>query len=271
MVRAENIRYSYDGERDSLAGVNFHSAPGALTVVLGRNGCGKSTFVKQLNALLTAQSGSVEVAGMDASDPDNVWRLRRKVGMVFQNPDNQFVSTIVAEDVAFGLENYGVAQAQIPERVSEALAAVGMAGYENRSPHMLSGGQKQRVALAGVLALDPDVLVFDEATSMLDPEGRQEILHIIQTLHQQGKTVIMITHYVEEAVFADRVYLMSDGKMIANGPPNEILTNRDLLAQAGLLPPLTVRLWYDLREHGIALNHCPLTSHELVEEICQLK
>ena len=205
MIDAHDIRFSYDGPggRRSL-----NVAPGEFVAVLGHNVCGKSTLVKHFNALLPLQHGTLTVDGMDAADPANRWALRRKVGMVFQNPDNQFVSTIVGEDVAFGLENYGVPEAEIPARVAAALAAVDMVGYENRATHTLSGGQKQRVALAGVLALSPDILVFDEATAMLDPDGRQEVLRTIHRLHaQQHKTVVMITHYIEEAIDADRVYL----------------------------------------------------------------
>ena len=192
--------------------------------------------------------------------------------MVFQNPDTQFVSSIVEEDVAFGLENYGVSYDEIPERVSEALNAVGMTGYEKRSPSMLSGGQKQRVALAGVLAVEPDILVFDEVTSMLDPDGRREVLSAIKRLHEEKrKTIVMITHYIDEAVFADRVYFMHNGKMLASGTPREMLTDLELLKSTGLTPPLPVRMYYDLMEKGIVLPFCPLTNEELTEAICRLK
>lgn len=176
--------------------------------------------MKHFNALLEVQKGELTVAGLDAKSEANVWKLRRQVGMVFQNPDNQFVSSVVAEDVAFGLENYGVDGSEIPERVSAALALVGMAGFERRSPHMLSGGQKQRVALAGVLAMDPDILVFDEVTSMLDPDGRREVLSVIKRLHsQQGKTIVMITHYVEEAVLPTACTSCTTGVCSPTAPP----------------------------------------------------
>lgn len=272
MIDAHDIRFSYDGPggRRSLNGAQLHVAPGEFVAVLGHNGCGKSTLVKHFNALLPLQHGTLTVDGMDAADPANRWALRRKVGMVFQNPDNQFVSTIVGEDVAFGLENYGVPENEIPARVAAVLAAVDMAGYENRATHTLSGGQKQRVALAGVLALSPDILVFDEATAMLDPEGRQEVLRTIRRLHtQQRKTVVMITHYIEEAIGADRVYLIHNGKMIADGTAREMLTQPELLAAAGLTPPMPVQMYYDLKQAGIVLARCPLTLEELAEELCR--
>lgn len=272
MIDAHDIRFSYDGPggRRSLNGAHLHVSPGEFVAVLGHNGCGKSTLVKHFNALLPLQHGTLTVDGMDAADPANRWALRRKVGMVFQNPDNQFVSTIVGEDVAFGLENYGVPEDEIPARVAASLAAVDMAGYENRATHTLSGGQKQRVALAGVLALSPDILVFDEATAMLDPDGRQEVLHTIHRLHtQQHKTVVMITHYIEEAIGADRVYLIHNGKMIADGTAREMLTQPELLAAAGLTPPMPVQMYHDLKQAGITLARCPLTLEELAEELCR--
>ena len=275
MIKAENLIFSYDcdgGKSRSLDEACITVRVGEFVAVLGHNGCGKSTLVKHFNALLEVQKGELTVAGLDAKSEANVWKLRRKVGMVFQNPDNQFVSSVVAEDVAFGLENYGADSSEIPERVSAALALVGMAGFEKRSPHMLSGGQKQRVALAGVLAMDPDILVFDEATSMLDPDGRREVLSVIDRLHtEQGKTIVMITHYVEEAVFADRVYLMHDGRMLADGTPREMLTDLELLRRTGLTPPLPVRMYHDLKAAGFELPYCPLTNEELAEELCRSK
>lgn len=210
------------------------------------------------------------VAGIDASSEAEIWKLRRMAGMVFQNPDNQFVSSIVEEDVAFGLENYMVERERIPELVIKALAQVEMSGYEKRSPHTLSGGQKQRVALAGVLALDPDILIFDEATAMLDPDGRRDVLSMIKRLHdEKGKTVIMITHYIEESTIADRIVLMSNGRITAQGSPREVLKREDLLADTGLIPPIAVRAWLDLKRSGYELPDCPLNEGELVEMICQ--
>lgn len=272
MIQAENIIFSYasDGKRKrALRGLSFHVHRGEYAVILGHNGCGKSTLLRHLNALLPLQSGELTVAGIDASDPAEIWKLRRKVGMVFQNPDNQFVSSIVGEDVAFGLENYQVPRDEIPERVSAALRAVGMEGFEKRAPHTLSGGQKQRAALAGVLALEPEILLFDEVTSMLDPEGRAEVLGAMRRLHEDGKTVVAVTHYIEEAVQADTVWLMHDGKMLAHGSPREMLTQPELLAQTGLEPPVPVRLYYDLLNAGFELPYCPLTNKEFAEELCR--
>jgi energy-coupling factor transport system ATP-binding protein len=272
IIEGKNIRYTYEGSpAAALDGVDFEVGCGEFVVILGRNGCGKSTLVKHCNALLPLQGGELTVAGLDAGDENNVWRLRRECGMVFQNPDNQFVSSLVEEDIAFGLENYGTPRNEISERVSDALRLVGMEGFERRSPHLLSGGQKQRVALAGVLAADPAIVVFDEATAMLDPAGRREILQLIRRLHEQEhRTVVMITHNVEEALYADRVYLMRGGRMLAGGEPRAILTDDALMREAGLVPPLPVRLYHGLRESGIRLKRCPLTDEELVEELCRL-
>ena len=274
MINARNIVFSYDysDRKRSLNGVSIDVHEGELVAVLGHNGCGKSTLIKHFNALLDLQKGELTVAGLDAKCEANIIKLRRTVGMVFQNPDNQFVSSIVEEDVAFGLENYGVSYSEIPEKVSAALKNVGLEGFEKRSPSMLSGGQKQRVALAGVLAVDPDILVFDEVTSMLDPDGRCEVLSILKQLHEKRhKTIVVITHYIDEAVFADRVYLMHDGKMLASGTPREMLTDLELLGKAGLTPPLPVRMYNDLKDNGIELPFCPLTNDELTEAICRLK
>lgn len=272
MIEAENIIFSYDSDgkrKRALRGLSFHVHRGEYAVILGHNGCGKSTLLRHLNALLPLQSGELTVAGIDASDPAEIWKLRRRVGMVFQNPDNQFVSSIVGEDVAFGLENYQVPRDEIPERVGAALRAVGMEGFEKRAPHTLSGGQKQRAALAGVLALEPEILLFDEVTSMLDPEGRAEVLGAMRRLHEDGKTVVAVTHYIEEAVQADTVWLMHDGKMLAHGSPREMLTQPELLAQTGLEPPVPVRLYYDLLNAGFELPYCPLTNKEFAEELCR--
>jgi len=189
--------------------------------------------------------------------------------MVFQNPDNQFVSSVVEEDVAFGPRNFGVPEEDIAERVRAALETVGMSGFEKRATSLLSGGQKQRVAIAGVLATDPDIMVFDEVTAMLDPAGRAEVLATIKRLHASGKTIVMITHYVEEAVFADKVVLMHDGQKLAEGTPREMLTDLELLRATGINPPMAVRAYYDLKNAGVALSRCPLTNAELVDELCR--
>lgn len=276
MIEGKNISHSYEFEGSvnlSLEGVSITVQKGELVAILGHNGSGKSTLAKHFNTLLPLQQGTLTVAGLDANESANFWEIRRKCGMVFQNPDNQFVSSVVEEDIAFGLENYDTPQEQIPERIDRALQVVGMSGYEKKSPHMLSGGQKQRIALAGVFAVNPEIIIFDEATTMLDPEGRRELMETIRRLHRDHcKTIILITHYLEEAVIADRVCLLKEGRVVAQGTAREILTDRNLLDEAGLLPPLPVQLYYDLKEEGIILERCPLTGEELVEElagICQ--
>lgn len=272
MINANELVYAYDeqdGARRSLDGISLTVDKGELVAVLGHNGCGKTTLARHLNALLPVQEGELTVAGCDARDENRVWQIRKSCGMVFQNPDNQFVSSFVEEDIAFGPRNFGADEADIPEKVKSALAAVGMAGFERRSPQLLSGGQKQRIAIAGVLATDPDIMVFDEVTSMLDPQGRHEVLDTIKRLHAAGKTIVMISHYIEEAVFADRVVLVHDGRKLAEGAPRDMLTDLELLRRTGLTPPLSVQVYYDLLDAGVKLELCPLTIEELVDEICR--
>lgn len=274
MIHGKDITFSYPNSTSGkpiLNHIHFDVESGEFVAILGANGSGKSTFCKLLNGLLLPQSGSLTVADIDVTNTDMLWELRRKIGMVFQNPDNQFVSSIVAQDIAFGLENYEIPREEIDKRVKHALELVNMQGFEHASPYSLSGGQKQRIAIAGVLALHPDIIVFDEATSMLDPVGRKEILAILQKLKALGKTIIMITHYMEEAVFADKIYLMNQGIFSAYGTPKEILTNPEILVQSGMLPLMVVNLYHDLQKMGICLDHCPITIAELVEELCQLQ
>lgn len=272
IVEGTNISFSYEWDGTlALESVSLQMRKGELSVILGGNGSGKSTLVRHFNGLLPLQKGRLTVAGRDLSEKDGLWQLRRECGMVFQNPDNQFVSSVVEEDLAFGLRNYNVPPAEIPMRIRQALGIVGMEGFEQRSTHMLSGGQKQRIALAGVLALEPELLLFDEATSMLDPEGRAEILALVQSLHSQGRqSIVMITHYIEEAAAADRIFLMQAGKLAASGVPRDILTDAELLKSCGLQPPLPVKMYYDLKAEGILLSHCPLTNEELINELCPL-
>lgn len=271
-IVAKNLIFSYafEGSKNrALDDLSLTVKAGELVAILGHNGCGKTTLGRHLNVLLPMQGGELTVAGLDARQSGNIWTIRSKCGMVFQNPDNQFVSSVVEEDLAFGPRNFGVSEEEIPERIRTALATVGLRGFEKRATSLLSGGQKQRAAIAGVLAADPDIIVFDEVTAMLDPEGREEVLATIQRLHEAGRTILMISHYIEEAVFADRVVLMHDGAILAQGTPQEILTDPDLLRRAGLTPPMAVRAYYDLAEAGIWLPFCPLTDEGLVDALCQ--
>lgn len=273
-ITAEQISYTYDyGESvyPALSDISFAIEEGEFIAILGSNGSGKSTLARHLNAILELQKGGLQVFHMDAAGKENLYELRRLCGMVFQNPDNQFVSNLVEEDVAFGLQNYDTPEEEIPGKVRAALSLVGLSGFERRSPQSLSGGQKQRAAMAGVLAVEPEILVLDEATSMLDPEGRGQVLAYLKRLHQQGRTIVAITHYVEEAVDADRVFLMQGGRLLKAGTPREVLTDRELLARAKLIPPMAVQLYYDLLESGVPFQNCPLTNEELVEELCRLK
>lgn len=272
-IKTENLIHSYSfagSKQRSLDDVNLTVNKGEFVAVLGCNGCGKTTLARHLNVLLPVQSGALTVAGINACDDKNIWAVRSKCGMVFQNPDNQFVSTLIEEDLAFAPRNFGVPEEEIPERVKNALSSVGMNGFEKHSPHMLSGGQKQRIAIAGVLAAEPDIMIFDEVTSMLDSQGREEVLSAIKSLHKSGQTVIMITHYIDEAVLADRVVLMENGRITADGIPCDILTDIELMSRAGLDVPMPVKMYYDLAERGIKLKKCPLTNEDLVGELCSL-
>ncbi len=273
IVKAENVRYSYVGEENispALIDVSISVKKGEFVAIIGHNGSGKSTFAKHINALFLPEAGSVTVEGMDTKDESRVWEIRKLAGMVFQNPDNQLVATIVEEDVAFGPENIGIPPVEIRERVDDALETVNMSEYKMRAPHMLSGGQKQRVAIAGVLAMRPDIIVFDEPTAMLDPEGRAEVMETITKLNKQGKTIILITHYMEEALFADRVFVMTQGQVDYSGTPREVFSNKEALEKAGLSAPPHIELYHRLKKEGHDLKKCPLTIEELVDNLCQL-
>ena len=271
IVEAKEVSYSYRSENSiapALSGVSLSIDRGEFVAIIGHNGSGKSTFAKHINALYLPDSGQVLINGMGTKDEARVWDIRRTAGMVFQNPDNQLVATIVEEDVAFGPENLGVPPEQIRQRVDEALEEVGMSEYKDRAPHMLSGGQKQRVAIAGVLAMQPDIIVFDEPTAMLDPDGRTEVLSTIRELHAQGKTIILITHYMEEALDADRVVIMTGGQVTLSGTPREVFGNEQALIEAGLSSPPHIALYHSLKRSGIDLGECPLTIDEFVEKLC---
>jgi energy-coupling factor transport system ATP-binding protein len=272
IIEAKDVTYAYTSEQSvspALWNVSLAVEKGEFVAIIGHNGSGKSTFAKHLNGLYAPKSGRVVVDGMDTQDESRVWDIRRFVGMVFQNPDNQLVATVVEEDVAFGPENIGVPPAAISRRVDEALEQVNMSAFRDRAPHMLSGGQKQRVAIAGVLAMHPEIIVFDEPTAMLDPEGRDEVLAAIRDLHGQGKTIVLITHYMEEALLADRVVVMTGGQITAMGTPREIFANRAVLKEAGLSAPPHIELYHRLVSEGFELGECPLTIDELVDNLCR--
>ena len=271
MIEIDNVSYRYeDAKRAALSNVTLNIPKGEFLAIVGHNGSGKSTLAKHLNALLLPTEGAVRVAGMDTKDEENTLSIRQKVGIVFQNPDNQLVTTVVEEDVAFGPENLGVPGPEIRKRVDTALAAVGMEQYATRAPHMLSGGQKQRIAIAGMLAMQPEVLVLDEATAMLDPRGRREILSIVSRLHREkGITVVMITQYMEEATIADRVAVMADGKLLLEGPPREVFRQTALLRQHRLDIPAMTELKERLNAHGAGLPEDILTVEDMADAICQ--
>lgn len=273
-IKIENMRHVFkvpEGESFvALDGINLTINKGEFVAVIGTNGSGKSTLAKHLNALMIPTEGSCTVAGMDTADDRHVWEIRQKVGMVFQNPDNQIVAAVVEEDVAFGPENMGVAPAEIKRRVDDALAMVGMLAYRNHAPHLLSGGQKQRVAIAGVLALNSECLVFDEPTAMLDPQGRQEVLATVERLHREaGKTIVYITHFMEEAAAADRVIVMEKGRIVLSGTPAEIFSQVDKIKSIGLDVPLAADVAFRLRQRGLNLPDDIISEQELAVVLCR--
>ena len=268
MIECRGVSFSYDGAVPALDGVDLNIEDGEFFCILGGNGSGKSTFAKHLDALLQPDAGTVCVNGMDASDPELVYDIRSTAGMVFQNPDDQLVATLVEDDVAFGPENLGVESAQIVQRVREALKAVGLVGFERHETHALSGGQKQRVALAGVLAMEPRVLILDEASSMLDPRGRKGLMKACRALHARGMTIVMITHFMEEAAEADRVAVFRAGRVAMLGTPEEILTRADELAQLNLDMPASCCLGGALREKGVPVC-AQAREADMIAEIVQ--
>ncbi len=257
------------GVTEALKGVNLKIEEGEFVAIIGHNGSGKSTLAKHLNALLLPDSGSVIIDGLDTRDKEHLWEIRQRVGMVFQNPDNQLIATTVEEDVAFGPENLGIEPQEIRKRVDEALASVGMSAFKTRAPHLLSGGQKQRVAIAGIVAMRPKVLVLDEPTAMLDPVGRQEVMETVTRLNrEEGLTVVHITHFMEEAVFAHRVVVMEDGQIVMEGKPREIFSQVEKLKELRLdVPPMT-ELHYALAQEGLKLPTEVLTVEEMVVALC---
>lgn len=277
MVKCENVSFKYravEGEEEKYAvnGVSFEVERGEFLVVLGHNGSGKSTIAKHMNALLIPSDGTVIVDGLDTKDQKNLWEIRSRAGMVFQNPDNQLVATIVEEDVAFGPENLGVEPEEIRRRVDESLKKVGMYEYRRHAPHLLSGGQKQRIAIAGILAMKPKCIIFDEPTAMLDPSGRREVLNNIKEINEKyGITIVLITHYMDEAAQADRVIVMDGGKVILEGKPREVFSNVKEMKEIGLDVPQVTELCYELKNSGINIDTNILNVDEMVDALCQLR
>lgn len=281
MVRADRLIYEYErldeegnveSRKRAVDEVSLEVRAGEFIAILGHNGSGKSTLAKHINAILTPTSGSLWVDGMDTRDEDKLWDIRQDAGMVFQNPDNQIIGTVVEEDVGFGPENLGVPTDEIWKRVEESLRAVGMLKYRHHSPNKLSGGQKQRVAIAGVMAMHPKCIVLDEPTAMLDPNGRKSVISTIQKLNQEdGITVILITHYMEEVIKADHIFVMDQGKVVMQGTPKEIFSHVEELKKLRLDVPQATLVAYELQKRGVPLPDGILSNDELVDELWRLK
>ena len=273
-IKVEDLTFEYVKSEDGTAvraidSVSFSVERGSFTAVIGQNGSGKSTLAKNINALLVPTSGRVMVDGLDTSVPEHVWDVRSRVAMVFQNPDNQIVSSIVEDDVAFGPENLGIEPAEIRKRVDEALTGVEMYDFRKKAPHMLSGGQKQRIAIAGAVAMEPECIVFDEPTAMLDPRGRDEVMSVIKRLNGKGITVLLITHFMEEAAQADKIIVMERGVKKMEGTPEEIFLRADELKALSLDVPPAVDLAMKLRERGIDIPEGILTIDDMVNCLCR--
>lgn len=276
LIKIEDLRYAYEPEEGketvyAIDGLDLEIHKGEFVAIVGRNGSGKSTLALNMNALLLPTEGKVYVDGMDTADESCIWEIRKRVGMVFQDPDNQLVSSIIEDDVAFGPENLGIPSDEIRKRVDEALKAVEMYDYRKKGPHLLSGGQKQRVAIAGVIAMRTECIVFDEATAMLDPLGRKEIMSIIKKLHSEGHAIVLITHFMEEAAQADKIVVMSEGKKVEEGTPAEIFDNKEELEKLYLEVPFAVRLAAALRERGFDIPADVVTEDQLADVLCASK
>ena len=272
IIEIKNAVYKYDEDsEDVLHGVSLTVKKGEFLCILGHNGCGKSTLAKLINGLYQPTEGTVLVNGMDTKDEDKILKIRSTAGMVFQNPDNQMVATIVEEDVAFGPENLGVPQSELRTRVDEALKTVNMFQFKDSAPHRLSGGQKQRIAIAGILAMEPEIIIMDESTSMLDPKGRREVLETVHRLNKEkGITVVFITHFMEETVNADRIIVMGDGVIKMEGTPKEIFSREEEINALTLEVPPVTKMAQQLNEKGINITRNILTFEELFDSLCQL-
>ena len=271
IISFENVHYTYPGDdMESLCGIDLAIEKGQFTAVLGHNGSGKSTLAKHMNAILVPDEGCVLINGIDTADEERVLDVRRCVGMVFQNPDNQIVANVVEDDVAFAPENLGVPPQEIRRRVDAALTQVGMYELREHAPHLLSGGQKQRVAIAGVIAMEPEIIVLDEPTAMLDPQGRQEVISTVTRLcREKGMTVVLITHHMDECIGADRLIVMSNGSIVADGTPGAVFSDVALMEREGLSVPETVRLMYELNSQGFALPLDALSPDECAKRIAE--
>lgn len=274
-IEVKDLVYTYSKEQgdDNLCPaidhVSIEIKRGEYIAIAGSNGSGKSTFARCLNGLLLPTEGEILVDGMDTNDDDLIWDIRKKIGMVFQNPDNQIVSSMVEDEVAFGPENIGIENPELRKRVDNALKSVGMYEYRNREAHKLSGGQKQRIAIAGAVAMRPDCIVFDEPTAMLDPKGRSQVMKVIRELNDQGITIILITHFMEEVAEADRVLVMKSGKLLADSVPEDVFADTKLIESAGLEIPAAVLLRNELIENGINLSHEVINKDDLVDALCR--
>lgn len=273
IIEIKNVSFKYDEDKDYVfKNLSLNIKKGEFLAILGHNGCGKSTLAKLINALLLPETGSVKIDDMLTSDENNLWNIRQRAGMVFQNPDNQLVATIVEDDIAFGPENLGMPSEQIRLAVDKALKVVGMTEYKTRPPHLLSGGQKQRIAIAGVLAIDSKCIILDEPTAMLDPSGRKEVMDTIKLLNkEENKTIILITHYMDEAVQADRVVVMDKGSIVANDTPKNVFKNVEELKTIGLDVPQVTELAQKLIANNICINDDIIDVEEMVDKLCQLK
>ena len=270
IIELENVSFSYDGEKTAVKNLNIKVEQGEYLAVIGHNGSGKSTLARLMNALIIPDQGKITVDGFCSSDKKSLFEIRKRVGVVFQNPDNQLVASIVEDDVAFGPENIGVKREDIKKRIDFALSAVGMEKFRKSSPARLSGGQKQRIAIAGVLALLPKVLILDESTAMLDPAGRKEILSVVKKLNrEQGVTVIAVTHYMDEVVEADRVIVLSKGEIALSGTPSEIFAEKERIKGLGLELPIPAYIAEKFREKGLSLDGKMLSLEELEEALCK--
>ena len=271
VIKIENLHYTYPGDEfESLKGVSFEIERGSFVAILGHNGSGKSTLAKHLNAILLPSEGSVKINGIATCDEDNLLTIRSTVGMVFQNPDNQIVANVVEDDVAFAPENLGVPSAEIRERVDNALKAVDMYEFRLHAPHLLSGGQKQRVAIAGIIAMQPEVIVLDEPTAMLDPKGRREVIDTVTKLcREKGITVVLITHHMSECINADRVAVMSNGEIVADGTPQAVFSQVELMHSEGLAVPATTEIMWQLNKNGFALPLSALGIADCAKEIAK--